>query len=301
MSDRNGYGAGSVYQRGGTWWVQYNFRGKRYRESSESTRKVDANSLLKSRIVEMESGRHIGRCEKDLSVPELCDRYVTNLERHNKVSVPEVKSHLKPVREAFELVLAAAVRPDRIERFIDKRRAAGDADSTINRRLQDFRAALRWGVRQELLKNAPHVALLTEDNVREGFFERVEFEAVEAKLPVPINDIAGFGYLIGWRRGRILPLPWTLVDRKAHEIRPPGYQPNNKKTSIVGYEEGGEIDALIERRWKARRYKRKDGEEAVSEFVFCWPTGHRNAGQRVSPTLRRRGRPPAGPQGRRGA
>ena len=63
MSDRNGYGAGSVYQRGNTWWVQYYFRGKRYKESAESSRKADANSLLKRRIAEMEAGKHIGRSE----------------------------------------------------------------------------------------------------------------------------------------------------------------------------------------------------------------------------------------------
>ena len=195
--------------------MQYSFRGKRYKESTVSTRKADANSLLKRRIAEMESGKHIGRSEKELSVPELCDKYVADMERHGKVSVPEVKSQLKPIYTGFETVLAAAGRPDRIARFTDERRAAGDADATINRRLQALRAALRWGVREELLKSAPHVALITEDNVRLGFFERAEFEAVEADLPDPINDIARFGYLVGWRKGRILPLTWTLVDREA--------------------------------------------------------------------------------------
>jgi integrase len=40
-----------------------------------------------------------------------------------------------------------------------------------------------------------------------------------AELPEPINDIARFGYLSGWRRGEIVPLRWDSVDRSAREVR----------------------------------------------------------------------------------
>ncbi|MEE9292203.1 MAG: tyrosine-type recombinase/integrase [Acidobacteriota bacterium] len=220
----------------------------------------------------MEAGKHIGRSEKDLTVPDLMDRYVADMERRNRVSVSSVRSQIIPIKAAFERVLAAAVKPKRIAEFTDERRAAADADATINRRLEALRAALRWAVRTEALRSAPHITLLTEDNARTGFFERAEFDAVEANLPDPVNDIARLAYIVGWRKGRITPLPWTHVDREAREIRPPGYQSINKKTSIVGYVEGDEIDTLIERRYKTRSF---------SEFVFCWPAGHRNAGQRV--------------------
>jgi hypothetical protein len=31
-------GRGRIFQRGETWWIDYSFRGKRYRESSENTK-----------------------------------------------------------------------------------------------------------------------------------------------------------------------------------------------------------------------------------------------------------------------
>jgi len=55
--------------------------------------------------------------------------------------------------------------------------------------------------------------MMREDNARQGFFEHSEFESVVAKLPEPINEIARFGYLSGWRRGEIVPLKWEAVDR----------------------------------------------------------------------------------------
>ena len=40
---------GSVYQRGRIWWVKYYQDGKPYRESSSSSKKHEAEQLLKKR------------------------------------------------------------------------------------------------------------------------------------------------------------------------------------------------------------------------------------------------------------
>jgi len=42
-----------------------------------------------------------------------------------------------------------------------------------------------------------------KDNARQGFFEHADFESLVKHLAEPINDIARFGYLSGWRRGEI--------------------------------------------------------------------------------------------------
>jgi hypothetical protein len=49
-------GLGMVFQRGSTWWVQYNWQGKRYRETSGSTVRMDAVKLLRRRMAEMGKG-----------------------------------------------------------------------------------------------------------------------------------------------------------------------------------------------------------------------------------------------------
>lgn len=91
-----------------------------------------------------------------------------------------------------------------------------------------------------------------------------------SNLPDPVNDIARFGYLTGWRKGEILPLRWDAVDRQAREVR--------LRTSKNGQGRllplDGELWNLIERRWAARTINKKDGTTKLSEFVF-----HRNGRQ----------------------
>lgn len=48
---------GSVYQRGGVWWVAYYHQGVQRRESSGSTKRPVAVALLKRRHEELGKGR----------------------------------------------------------------------------------------------------------------------------------------------------------------------------------------------------------------------------------------------------
>lgn len=92
-----------------------------------------------------------------------------------------------------------------------------------------------------------------------------------ANLPDPINDIARFGYLSGWRRGEIVPLTWDAIDREAREVRL--RTSKNGQGRVLPLTD--DLWDLIERRWAARSFERKDGTTRLSEFVF-----HRN-GERV--------------------
>lgn len=49
-----------VFQRGNVWWIQYHWRGERYRETSGSTVRKDAINLLRARYAEMGKGQLCG-------------------------------------------------------------------------------------------------------------------------------------------------------------------------------------------------------------------------------------------------
>jgi len=70
--------------------------------------------------------------------------------------------------------------------------------------------------------------------------------------------------LSAWRRGEIVPLPWSAVDRSAGEVR--------LRTSKSGHGRvlplDGTLRDVIERRWAAREYHSADGVTSLSEFVF---------------------------------
>src|SRR5437773_12225003 len=52
-------GLGSVYQRGGTWWIKFYVDGKAKRESSGSEKQGKAVTLLKRRLEELSAGRYV--------------------------------------------------------------------------------------------------------------------------------------------------------------------------------------------------------------------------------------------------
>src|SRR5258708_29899969 len=69
---RGGYmrGQGRVFRPtyGGAesrvWWLDYSVRGKRHRESSETTNKTVAQRILRERIGNREAGKLVGRPER---------------------------------------------------------------------------------------------------------------------------------------------------------------------------------------------------------------------------------------------
>ena len=53
-------GTGRIFKRESVWWIDFSFRGQRHRESSGSSRKKDAQQLLRNRMMEMGRGRLVG-------------------------------------------------------------------------------------------------------------------------------------------------------------------------------------------------------------------------------------------------
>ena len=86
---------------------------------------------------------------------------------------------------------------------------------------------------------------------------------VVAHLPDPINEIAWFGYLSGWRKGEILSLRWDMVDRAAKEVRI--RTSKNGQGRVLPLR--GDLWNLIERRWTARKIEKKDGTTKMAEAV----------------------------------
>jgi integrase len=107
-----------------------------------------------------------------------------------------------------------------IRTFIALRLAAGAANAEINRELSLLKRMYTLAVQGGKLHAKPHVPMLQEDNVRQGFLERAELEAVCRHLPAPLQPVVTFAYLTGWRvSSEILPLEWRQVDWDGRQVR----------------------------------------------------------------------------------
>lgn len=258
-------GDGRIFQRKGSkrFWIAYYVDGQEVRESGGRT-EGEARRLLRERLTQLHRDEYVPPEHERRTIGALLDELLAHLELKGSKSVGSLRSHCKPVRKALGHLEARQLTAARIEAYQGERLAAGKARATVNREIQPLQQALRLAQRQGRLGRSPYVALLREDNARQGFFEREDFERVARHLPDPIADIAWFAYFSGWRKGEIVGLRWESVDRKAKEVRLPSSK--NGRGRVLPLE--GALVALVERRWTAREFRTAEGITALSDFVF---------------------------------
>src|SRR6185312_2356136 len=117
--------------------------------------------------------------------------------------------------------------------------------ATINRELAALKRMFTLAIRSAKLMHRPHIPMLREDNTRRGFFERAQFEAVRAHLPLPLQAVATFAYYTGWRtKSEILPLKWSQVDRVAGIVRLEPGTTKNREGRTFKYSEIAELRSV---------------------------------------------------------
>jgi integrase len=120
----------------------------------------------------------------------------TNGRRSVRDLIRQIKHHLL---EFFYGKRAESIPTADLRRFILLRQEEGASNAEINRELAVLRRAFTLAVENGKLFTRPHVPMLRENNVRTGFFEREQFEAVRRNLPEPLQAVVTFAYVTGWR------------------------------------------------------------------------------------------------------
>lgn len=244
-------GMGSVYQRGGVWWVGYFHQGTKHRESSGSAKKADAVKLLKRRLEEAGKGRPAREAERVLmsDLKQLVDAdYFVNGRRIG-ARFGQAWAHL--VGFFGEKERAVSITAPRIAAYVTSRTEAGAAPNTVKNEVgalkRAFNLARKTGT---LLPNEVPAAYPTirGSRARMGFFERPEHDAVRKALPPDEGDVAEYLYWTGWRKGEALGLRWSDVDEKARVLRIETTKTGEPRT--LPYGALPQLVALIEHRRK---------------------------------------------------
>ena len=260
IPNRNARGYGRIFKRGDRYWIAYyapkDGRSVEHREAGGATEK-EARRKLKDRLHDVEKarrgdGRFQGRRQERVTVEEL----LQNVEREYQIqglkSLPQLRSHLKHIRAFFSMDRALAVNTERLRDFIASRQADGAAAATINRELEGLQRAFSLAVEEEILCTGPHFPSLPEDNARQGFFERADFEAVIQHLrDTDLKDFCEWFYRTGMRPGEIRSLTWDALDRETWTLRLHAKDAKTRKGRMIAL--AGEVRAIMERRVRARR------------------------------------------------
>jgi integrase len=262
-------GLGMVYQRGLTWWIQYHWRGQRYRETSSSTVRMDAIKLLRKRMAEMGKGQLRGPDLEKTTFADLVqmirDDYVVNQRR----STRRLNTSLKALESAFGPARAFELSLDRLNRYVSDRMAAGVAPATVKLELTHLHKAFRLAERagMAVCPPFPHIAVR---NVRTGFFERPDVEAVRSHLPEAFRGLITFACLTGWRvPSEILTLRWNQVDFSAGIVRLEPGSTKNDEGRVFPFGVLPELSNLLRAQWEQARFLELSTGQSIP-WVFHW-------------------------------
>ncbi len=281
-------GNGRVFQRGQIWWVSYYHDGREHRESSKSRQRKDAIRLLRQRIGDIAAGTFrplpaSGRtATRPVTVHDLLDLLEYNYRLNNRLGKSNA-TYLKRLRQRFTSYTVHACTGLAISHYMDAMQRAGRKASTINREIAVLRSAFRLGYRHDIVGRVPAIKLLPDYSVRNEFFTRVEIDALLPYLPNYLRDVVLFGFLTGWRKGEIASLKWANVNRGAAVIRLEPEQNKGRTVRVLALQ--GELTALIERRWRARKVGQTLAQHAfhrdghpLGDFRRSWLVACRKAG-----------------------
>ena len=243
-------GLGRVYQRGSIWWVQYHWRGTRYQETSASIHRGDAVKLLRKRLAEMGTGQLRGPDLEKTTFAELVqiirDDYTVNQRR----STRRLETSLKALEPVFGRTRACDVTLGRLNHYVSERMATGIAPATAKLELTHLHKAFRLAERAGKAI-CPPFPQITVRNVRTGFFERADFEAVRSHLPEAFQGPITFACLTGWRvPSEILTLQWKQVDFSAGMVRLEPGTTKNDEGRVFPFGVLPELASLLRARWE---------------------------------------------------
>src|SRR6266704_3701666 len=227
---------GMLYRRGRIWWVKYYRSGKCFRESSKSQRRSDGNRLLRKREGDINTGVFLGTEVERVRFEELAEDLLNEYQINNRKSFIWLKRrinlHLMPFFGGFR---AVNVTTERVGAYVIHRQQESASNGSINRELAALKRMFNLASEMTPPKvvRVPHIPMLGECNVRNGFFEHDEFLALQRELPEYLKPLLAFGYFTGAREGEILSLKWGQVDLDRHTVHfEPGSTKNDQPRTI---------------------------------------------------------------------
>ena len=298
---------GSVYKRGNVYWIKYYRNGKCYRESSGSTKKMVAKKVLARKEGDIAKGKYHEIDFSKVVFDDLAQDFLTDYEINGKKSLNRAKRSLFHLMGEFEGVKVVDITTPRVQNvYIQNRKQwtckacnekfhvgaeaicpkcgsdkvmKGAANATINRELSALKRILNMGAQQTPAKvnRVPHIPMLKENNVRQGFFEHDQFLAMREQLPEYLKSFVTFGYKVGWRSQEIASLTWANVDLKNGIVTLKAGETKNKEARTVYLDK--ELKQLFEQQWNRRRQNAKivpyvfpgqDGSGKISNFRHAW-------------------------------
>jgi integrase len=255
----------------------------------EQSARTDKKEIARDKMREIEGDIAKGvpvspraaRLTFDDAAKDLETEYTVNGRKTLKHLQRRIKLHLKPWfggKRLSEIGTSQirAFTAERLRREVDEKTGrvakVGAAPAEVNRELAALKRMFSLAVKDGRLHAKPHIPMLAEHNVRRGFLDREQFEAVKAKLPARLRPVLTFAYLTGWRlTSEVLPLEWRQVDFEGRTVRLDAGATKNGDGRVYPFTNA--LEALLKALHVEHEARKKAGE--IVPYVFPRKNGKR--------------------------
>jgi integrase len=280
-----------------TIWIKDYQNGRMVRQSTGTTKETVARRILRSREGDVEHGIPVlpkmGKVTFEDAAKDIVNDYTINHRRSLEGLQRRIDKHRTPFFRGRRM---AAITAADVRAYVAKRKAdvivtgTGDErkerpvwNAEINNELKALKRMFSLAIAAGKLAHRPHIPMLKEDNVRTGFFEREQSEAVRRHLPDYLRPLVTFMYLTGWRRGEVSGLEWRQVNFDAGEVRLDPGSTKNGEGRVFPFTH--ELRELLKAQHAEHERLKKAGQ--IEPWVFF-----RMAGKRGSRVARREAQKP---------
>ncbi|MCI0548909.1 MAG: site-specific integrase [Candidatus Rokubacteria bacterium] len=214
---RRDRGAGMIYRKRGSpiWTARLYIAvlGTHRKRSTKTTDEQKARRFLAKWHAEVIGGTWLPDADRT-TFAELATMLLDDYKANGRRSLDRVEDSLNRLRPVFGHLRARAISRDRITGYARQRREEdGAAPATINRELACLKRMFTLGAQAGKVGHRPHIPMLEERNIRTGFFEREQLDAVLRHLPDDLRPPIHTAYLTGWRlQSELLTRQWRHVD-----------------------------------------------------------------------------------------
>jgi integrase len=241
------------------------------RVSTGTSDPKEARRFQIERAAEVNKGNTAALAGGRLTLEDLERRVLADYAANGRRSGRHVVLQFRHLREHLARFRVSKIDEDVLADYVAARLGQGAARATINLEL----AALHLGMRlfERKLVRVPAIPYLALDNARKGFFERPEFDAILAHLPVHLQAPLEVAYITGWRfQSEVLTRQWHHVDLAAGWIRLEPGEAKNREGRMFPLTPA--LRAVLEAQ-RARTDEAERQRERVIPWVFHYPNGGR--------------------------
>jgi integrase len=232
-----------VYKRDEIWWIGYmDANGKWIRESTNSTRKTDAQTILEKKKTESKEGKYpILRKTKKIKFDVFATEYLKECEE--KKSYAFYKQMIGRLSKFFggyslDQITFPLVKEYKRKRRNDEalNRNKKVSPATVNRELAILRNALNIAVENGHLTYNPIAMrknLFAKETERQYIFSIDEINALIAEASQPLKYFILLGVNTGMREGEVMGLRWNEIDLNRKIITLTAIRTKSSKTRTI--------------------------------------------------------------------